>query len=458
MSEENKFPVPKWLEELQQKSWEPEILLSGIVLYGMFKVPDLLDSFLAYFKLNIFGNSQDIDNLVSLFKMGIYWLIGGLVLHLICRGIWIGMVGLSYTFPKGIDKSRLNYQDRFMDKVDKIPSYEKIVIRLEKICSSLFSVSFMLFMSLIGGYLFFFILIIVPFFLSYIYLDLGFSGPMFDAFQIYVIFIISIGFLGLGDFLTLGFFRRYRWFAKLYWPLHWVISGLTLSRYYRPIYYGMVSHFNKWAFALLLVTFVVVSIMGASTNTSNFYSGDAFSKLELWENAGNDIAFSGYYEDQNVNRASIRAHIPSDIINGDVLRVFVVAHINREDEMLETTSLDSLIKLYPDSSEVALKMGVVRNYLKIYMDDVEVKENDWRFHYHTGNKQRGYLAYVDIRHLNEGLHTLSIRGPDETASWAIANIPFYRDVQMVQQNTSSSSQPTQEEPSDFQPKPFGIRE
>ena len=46
MNEEKQSIVPKWLTELQQRSWEPEILLSGIVLYGMFKVPDLLDDFL----------------------------------------------------------------------------------------------------------------------------------------------------------------------------------------------------------------------------------------------------------------------------------------------------------------------------------------------------------------------------------------------------------------------------
>lgn len=163
MSERSKIAVPKWLEDLQQKSWEPEILLSGIVLYGMFKVPELLDDFLLYFKLNIFGNSTDIDNLVALFKMGIYWLITGLIMHLICRGIWIGMVGLSYTFPNGIKISKINYAEPFQDKVRNIASYEEIVIRLEKISSTLFSVSFMLFMSLLGGYLFFLVLIIVPF-------------------------------------------------------------------------------------------------------------------------------------------------------------------------------------------------------------------------------------------------------------------------------------------------------
>jgi len=214
MSETKQPITPKWLSELQQKSWEPEILLSGIVLYGMFKVPGLLDEFLAFFKPNIFGNSQDIDNLVALFKMGIYWLITGLILHLICRGIWIGMVGLSYTFPNGIRQDKLNYKGKFNDKVNQTPPYERIVIRLEKICSSLFSISFMLFMSLIGGYLFFLFLIVLPFTILYVYFDLGFSGFLFNVFQVYVVVVLGIGIIALIDFLSLGYFRRFRWFAK----------------------------------------------------------------------------------------------------------------------------------------------------------------------------------------------------------------------------------------------------
>ncbi|MEP5103776.1 MAG: hypothetical protein ABJQ84_04115, partial [Ekhidna sp.] len=169
MDASNQPSTPKWLTKLQQHSWEPEILLSGIVLYGMFKVPDILDEFLIFFKLNIFGNSQDIDNLVALFKMGIYWLITGLILHLICRGVWIGMVGLSYTFSDGIRHNKLKYKGRFKEKVNRTPSYELIVIRLEKISSSLFSISFMLFMSVIGGYFFFLILIVIPFTILYLY-------------------------------------------------------------------------------------------------------------------------------------------------------------------------------------------------------------------------------------------------------------------------------------------------
>lgn len=455
MSKDNHSIVPKWLEELQQKSWEPEILLSGIVLYGMFKVPNLLDEFLVFFKLNIFGNSQDMDNLVALFKMGIYWLIGGLILHLVCRGIWIGMVGLSYTFPHGIQMSRLNYKGKFRNKVERIPSYEHIVMRLEKLCSSLFSVSFMLFMSLIGGYLYFLILVIVPFTVAYLVFDVGFSGPVFDAFQVYVIFILSIGLIALLDFVSLGYLRGFKWFSKIYWPLHQFISALTLSRFYRPIYYGVVTNFNKWVFFVFLVMFTVISIFGAGSISNGLYPGDSISQLELWGNDQGYVAFSGNYDDQNQDFPSVRAHIPSDVISGDVLKLFVVAHVTYEENMLKRMPLDSLREVYPDTSEVALKLMVIDSYLTVYIDEDEVEIDRWFFQYKQHTGQRGYLTYLNIGDLEEGPHELKVSLPN---AFNLSVIPFYKDITFISSTNQTQVNKLEQEGEDFQPKPFGIRE
>jgi hypothetical protein len=457
MEEENKVSVPRWLEELQQRSWEPEILLSGIVLYGMFKVPDILDRFLAFFKLNIFDNSQDIDNLVALFKMGIYWLIGGLILHLICRGIWIGMVGLSYTFPNGIQRDKLKYQGKFQEKLESIPSYERIVIRLEKVSSSLFSLSFMLFMSLIGGYLFFFILLILPFTIGYLGFKASLTGTFFTWFQVYVFFVLGLGILGLIDFLSLGYFRRFKWLAKVYWPLHKFISALTLSRLYRPIYYGIVSNFNRWLFFALLTIFTFVSIFGAGTMTDNTYPGDSSSMIELWGNTRGYDAYAGYYEDQNAAKPSVVAQIPSDVISGDVIRLFVVARASIEDEIKKHTPLDSLEKVYPDTVGAALDLLMIGEFYKISINDQLVDLPKWYYHYRTSTRQRGYITYVSIADLEEGLYELKVNVPETVRSTPFAVIPFYRDV--TSGNSETVRKPEEEkQESDFQPKPFGGRE
>ncbi|NQZ78162.1 MAG: hypothetical protein HRT61_18960 [Ekhidna sp.] len=447
--------VPKWLEDLQQRSWEPEILLSGIVLYGMFKVPNLLDKFESFFKANIFGNSSDINNLVALSKMGIYWLITGLILHLICRGIWIGMVGLSYTFPSGIRKDNLSYKGKFDEKVQSLPSYETIVIRLEKISSSLFSVSFMLFMSLIGGYLFFLVLVILPFTTLYIFFDFWFTGVNYEIFQYYVIVVVVVGVLALIDFLTLGYFRRFSVVARFFWPLHVFVSTLTLSRFYRPIYYGMVSNFNRWAFFLFLLLFTVISLFGARSIAEYKFDGQAYSRLSLWGTTRGYNAYNGYYEDQSQDQSSRQAQIQSDIISGDVLKLFVPANIAYEDEMLELMSLDSLQDVHADTSLLALKLMVVENFYQIKMDGKSLDVDNWFTHYRTSSGQFGYLAFISIRELAEGMHRITI-GSKHKRYKTLAIIPFYRDITVI--SNPKVDQSSRSEEVDFQPKPFAVRE
>jgi hypothetical protein len=91
-----------WLEELKHNSWEPETIISGIAILGLFQVPRLLDRFLIFFNANVYGETTDMDNAVSLLKVAIYWVILGLVIHLVIRAIWVGMIGLSYSFPGGV--------------------------------------------------------------------------------------------------------------------------------------------------------------------------------------------------------------------------------------------------------------------------------------------------------------------------------------------------------------------
>ena len=91
--------LPKWLIKTQLGSWEPEIFISGIVLIGLIQLPRHLNEFRYFFYREIFGYDSVVDNLIAVLNTGIYWMIFGLVLHLFFRGIWVGLVCLSYVFP-----------------------------------------------------------------------------------------------------------------------------------------------------------------------------------------------------------------------------------------------------------------------------------------------------------------------------------------------------------------------
>ena len=423
---ENEFEknTPKWLKKLQLNSWEPEILLSGIVLYGMFKMPDLLDQLNYWTQTNISENGDDIENFLSLFKTAIYWLIFGLILHLISRGIWVGMVGLSFTFPKGINIDNLNLSPRFNEHISSIPSIEEIIIKLEKICSSLFSISFMLFMCIIGCYFYFLVLLIIPIFSFGYFVEDGFDYISHPIAVTYILTVIALGFIALFDFLTLGWIKRFSWISRFYYPVHKFLSHITLSRLYRPIYYAIISNMSKWKISIFLLLFVFASFYVLDESDQDF-SDNGFSDIELWNNRSGFSAFTGHYDDQNEDKFSITAHIQSDVIRGNTVRLFIVSRADREKAIKENCNYDSL-RTSLDTSRVYVDLHCLKMYHKVFINDSLIRNLPWKFHYKSSTKQKGLLTWINVRSLPEGLHELTLKSAGERDRIR-AKIPFYRE-------------------------------
>lgn len=455
MSETNQSnPKPKWLDELQQKSWEPEILLSGIVLYGMFQAPGLLDDFLAFAKLNLYGNSNNLDNLVALLKLALYWLTLGLILHLVSRGIWVGMVGLSFTFPDGINKDKLKLSPKFQEKVNKIPTIEQIIVNLEKLCSSLFSVSFMMFMMVLGGYLFFLVTLIIPIVSIVLYV-----GPQHVTesgeywLQVYANIIVGIAFVGLFDFISLGLLKRLKWVSVIYYPFHRFISALSLARFYRPIYFTLISNYNRWKIGIFLLFFVVISVfMVGVLSNSGSTPGENWTRISVWSDARGVSSFSGYYDDQNDDFHSVRAHIQSDIISENTIRLFSVMSINIQDSIKKNCNYDSLINL--DTASYYVDLHCATLFHEVLIDGEKMDSLQWRFHYKQKTDQRGLLTYLDISDLPKGMHTVTVRGPKDMYKRAFAEIPFYREIIHRGYRSTPATKETEEQSSYLKLKPI----
>ena len=134
----NEKRTPDWLLEVQNKSWEPEILISGITLTFIFILSNHIYNFYGML-VQDFGVFDAIARM--LYRISVIAITGLkiiLIVHLILRGLWTGCVGLSFVFPAGVNKEKLYKSKRniIYDKPDKL------VIKLEKICSILFSFIF----------------------------------------------------------------------------------------------------------------------------------------------------------------------------------------------------------------------------------------------------------------------------------------------------------------------------
>jgi hypothetical protein len=338
----------------------------------------------------------------------------------------VGMIGLSFTFPNGIRLEQLKLSPKFETYFQQINSIEEVIIRLEKICSSLFSISFMLFMCMIGGYLFIFTLLIIPIVL-YVTLLLNSDFNMLNETltRTYAITVLVLAFIVLIDFLTLGYLKRWKWLSSIYYPLYRVVSVITLSFLYKHIYYSIISNFSKWTISLFLVFFVGTSIFLIGSMNSTVYEGETFSGIDMWTSRSQVGVFSGYYDDQNQDKYSQRAHIQSDIIRSNTVRLFVVARADLEDSIRKVCNYDSLINAL-DTARMYVDLHCVKSFFKIELDDTVLDELPWKFHYKSSTKQRGMLTWINVRQLPEGLHQLTVTGKD-AGEFVYARIPFFRE-------------------------------
>jgi hypothetical protein len=418
---------PDWLRELQLKSWEPEILLSGIVLYGMFQLPEVLDNFLLYFAAEIYNGSNAMDNLVALLKMGVYWMITGLILHLICRGLWVGLVGLSYSFPDGIQVEKLKFQPKYRARVERIPSFEELVLKLERVCSFIYSVSFLLFMSLVGGYLYCLVLIVLPILAcDLLYAHSSLAVYLWVRIDPYINIMLMIGFLGVIDFITLGYLRRFKIWGIIYWPLYKVFNALTLAKYYRSTYFALITNLNRWGVFVFMLTFIFVSFLGVSAIRDRS-AGESFSQITIWSNAQGNKAYEGYYQDKEFAEASRIIQIQSDIIKEDVLRVFIPVHIEDEDSLKKYMNYDSIQNLPKGSLDVgSYYLEQYAAFFQLSIDDSTFDRKNY-FQYRSASKQKGYITYLNIGYLKEGLHELKFRGPEKMyGKKPFVTVPFYK--------------------------------
>lgn len=130
--------TPNWLIETQNKSWEPEILISGITLTFIFILSNQLYNFCAMLIQNFAVSPLKAHIFYGILLVGLTGLKMILIVHLILRGFWAGLVGLSSVFPKGVDKEKMAESDRHRHFDRPV----EMVIKVERVCSLLFSFIF----------------------------------------------------------------------------------------------------------------------------------------------------------------------------------------------------------------------------------------------------------------------------------------------------------------------------
>ena len=437
--EENTKKFTKWLDNLQQESWQLELLVSGFVIFGLFQALAPVKDF---FSLNNFSASGGIALAFLTGVVGfsvivsMHLLLFNLLVHLVLRGLWIGAVGLRY-YSGDIDYENLRYSEKFQKYLKKkIGSFDQYIKRLEDYCSIIFSLSFLLV----------FIFLSFSVILSILLLPATTLSQGENVMIGHKIFIVSITFLFLFmviltviDFLGQGILKKNKIIGKLYFPIYWIMSYLSLSFLYRPILYNFLDHKKGRRILFWLFPFYIgISLLSTlSIKQSNFH---AFK----YEDSASFIQNSEYLNqltnEENFNFDDVA--IGAKTIFKPALRVFLAHSKNIEDAIVAKSTMLTLDEdqrgIYSEvfmSRSSLLEKGsmlVFEEYLNTLNENVSIEIDSKSYNRYflattLTNKQKGYETFLNLKGLDNGKHTLLFKSKlnAKAKEDTLAIIPFW---------------------------------
>lgn len=430
----------KWLDKLQQESWQLELIVSGFVIFGLFQSIDPLLQWTN--QMQIESDFSDAGGFIGMFGMmlvlSVRLLLFNLIIHLVLRGLWIGAIGLRY-YSGDIDFKELKYSEKFDSYLKrKIVSFDRYISRLEDWCSIIFSLSFFLvfvfisFAIILGGMILIMMTVVKNFEPSL------FIRIPFYAF-IFLYFLMLL--LTLVDFLGQGILKKNKWISKVYFPLYRVMSYLSLSFLYRPILYNFLDHKKGKRILFWMIPFyILVGMVGnMHFSQSNFHTADNRTAQDYLESS----YYLTNYNGEEIERRKASYAIESLRMERTSMRLFLFHSSDLEDAVVKgqgsinpkvdkrgfkTIYLPSINRM-DSSNTLSFKKYIAQlnEDVIVYIDSVRIASNFVANK--LPNKQLGYEMYLDLNDLNRGKHIISIVSKkmvrDSIAIDKLQTIPFW---------------------------------
>lgn len=309
----------EWLEKLQQESWQLELLISGLALFGIWESRALIGQFDDYLNLNATGALTSHLRSFSYF-LKVSWTIFfvNLLIHIIVRGLWIGAIGLRYV-SGDIDYDELGYAERF-DRFLKrrVGDFDDYIERLERLSSIIFSFTFLLmffFMSIIS------ILLVIGAMSQVATQILGDLDETPFGFVVLVMLLILLCLTVFIDFISFGSLKKIESpiFSRVYFWIYRFVGIISLSFLYRPLLYNFIDDRYTKRLVIIAIPYILfVSIVFPSFGFDAYNYVPPFGANQSYENQISARSFKYiYYDDLRYEYARLELKDGRNpIING----------------------------------------------------------------------------------------------------------------------------------------------
>lgn len=432
----------RWVANLQLESWQLELLITGFSIFLLATSLQEFDAFEASYRFNkLSGQGHNVIFAISLrmiiavIPIALKFFLISLLIHLLLRGFWIGIVGLSSVSNK-IDFDQINLQKPFNKFIPaNVRTLDELILFVDKVSSVIFAYTYLIAFSLLS------VVLVGAFLVSVVGLTLIVSAYMSGPVAIIVNLIIGFVWLVLAlgallfflDTLLFSFMKRSKIFAVLFYPIYRFYSIISISFLYRSIYYHLLTNFKRKQIALvslaLFGTFLVVNSI-SNSDQHTFYPE---VKEEL-----STIVLNRHYDDQRGDEYIRSASIPSKFADGRYLELFIrynpninsvlrmlcpdaegleldesfMNSFNAGMESATDSTLDIRKLIYPIDQykqNVQSSLSCIAKAYEVYINGLPVSNLDFEYTRHQNKNEKGFLLVLDIDSLQAGRHIVEIK-------------------------------------------------
>ncbi|MCI4670472.1 MAG: hypothetical protein MRZ79_20215 [Bacteroidia bacterium] len=401
-----------WIRTLAEQSWEAELIVSGVAIFGALSLPEQLENLMDWMFVYLPDQLLTYGALLVLYLyFGIQVLIAGFLIHFGLRVTWIGFVGLLSVYPDGFTRVPM-YSDDFNEKLKKdFPSLETYVQKLDDAASLVFASTNTAILSLFSFCFTGTIFILIAFLINSFFPQLSIRLILIVFFS--VIMIPSI----LSSVLHIKFLRDHEIVKKIHYPLYLIFSKVVLNVAFRPLNYLILTFYSHVKIQNFIFTFLIVSfLLGlfgggrlANSSLAHFRQEDYFEKSRKPNNASPNF----YGDEKDQDQIVLNAILPSQKVEYPYLEVFL-PRLQRERKAWKAScgtyeEDSSLSDEENTTARQAFKLECLRNFQEFYIDDSLVQVIDISYTRKLEPYQRGISFTIDLEKLAKGPHTLKIK-------------------------------------------------
>lgn len=440
---DDKENLRRWVNNLQLESWQLELLITGFSIFLLVTSLQEFEAFsasLVFDKLTFGGEINPIVSasfvlILKAIPLAMRFFLFSLLAHLLLRGFWIGIVGLSSVSNK-INFDALSLQGNFRKYIAKnVRTLDELILYLDKIASVIFAYTYLLAFSIISVVLvgsFLLIFLSISTYLPTVMSNVVIVGVI-NYFIFFVWFILIVAaIIFFLDTLLFSAFKRSKWFSVLYYPIYRIYSVLSLSFLYRSIYYHLITNYRKKQIVVVSVLLLAIFIVA-----NRVHNWDNYSFFPKMNNENEWLIKNEHYDDQRIEGFIETASIPSRFISNSFLEVFVryspinnelfeflcpdSKNINSDLSFMEsmragmaasgdsTKTINEVVRSLNNYDEkIANSVGCLVKMYDLYIDGERIESPQMYFTMHENKGERGFAFVLDVKDLTRGRHVLSI--------------------------------------------------